>query len=304
MPPLNMCNTPPMSLPCAPGRLPPLSVCSTMLGPMSVDQMCETARRADLDGVELLGEPGQYDIESLVATLGRYELKVTGLTAAARLSTGRDLSHPDSARRERGIAHLRACIALAQHLDAPVVAVAPAAVGRYWLEATRPEEWAWCIASLRELAYAAQEAGVTLALELLNRYAAPIVRDVEVALELIDEVDSGSVGLVLDIFHAAIEEPSIAGAVRLAGDRLVNVQVADSNRLGPGHGSVDFGALTTALVDIAYCGPLSLEAFPPGCGAFPDVRTGELPIVKSMLNEFRPFFSGLEAFSLGEHLTE
>ena len=98
---------------------------------MPLDTALARIARAGMDGVELLGEPQRYDQRELLPLLSRHGLRVTALTAAARLETGRDLSHPDAAVRERSIAHLEHCVRFAAGIGAPVVAVAPSAIGRH-----------------------------------------------------------------------------------------------------------------------------------------------------------------------------
>lgn len=261
-----------------------------MLQPLGLDGAFATVARVGIPGVELLGEPAAYDEPLVHRLLERYDLRVTSLTAAARLPTGRDLSHPDSARRERTIAHLVACMDFARRVGAPVVAVAPAAVGRHWLESTRDAEWRLCVDGLHRLAEQADRRGVVVALEVLNRYAAPTVTDVETALRLIREADAGPVGIVLDLFHASIEERSIPDAIRAAGRHLVNVQVADNTREGPGHGSLDFDAIRSALTEIGYGGALALESFPRRSGAFPDVGQADVAATVAYVEEFAAAF--------------
>lgn len=51
--------------------------------------------------------------------------------------------------------------------------------------------------------------------------------------------------------------------MRAAGNLLVNVHVADSNRQAVGCGHFDFRALLKALKGIGYSGALALEPLPP-----------------------------------------
>jgi len=51
--------------------------------------------------------------------------------------------------------------------------------------------------------------------------------------------------------------------VRKAGELLVNVHIADSNRQAVGYGHTDFGAIMKALKDMGYERALALEPLPP-----------------------------------------
>lgn len=60
-----------------------------------------------------------------------------------------------------------------------------------------------------------------------------------------------------------IEERDPAEAIRKAGEPLVNVHIADSNRQAVGYGHTDFEAIVRALKEIDYQGALALEPLPP-----------------------------------------
>ncbi|HID87813.1 MAG TPA: sugar phosphate isomerase/epimerase, partial [Anaerolineae bacterium] len=89
-----------------------------------------------------------------------------------------------------------------------------------------------------------------------------IVNTVAEALELLEEVGAENLGILFDTFHANIEEPSIEGSIRTAGDRLLHVHVADSNRWYPGAGHVDFARIVGTLREVGYDGHLSAEILP------------------------------------------
>jgi sugar phosphate isomerase/epimerase len=62
-----------------------------------------------------------------------------------------------------------------------------------------------------------------------------------------------------DFFHMGIEEADIAASIRAAGNHIRYVHVADSNRLQPGRGHLDFKPGFRALKDIGYDGYLAIE---------------------------------------------
>lgn len=264
-----------------------------MLEPLPLYSALSIIRDAEIDAVELPGEPGALARSDLVPTLSLHGVRVSGFTAIARLPTGRDLAHPDEAVRRETIRHFTHCVELARRVDAPFVAVAPSAIGRHWLEVAPDAEWRWAVEGLARLAEVGDRHGVTIAVEILNRYATPTVHTVDIALRMINDAGGGPLGIVLDLFHAALEESSIPAAIRAAGPRLTNVQVADNTREAPGRGALDFEAIAQALRDIDYDGPLALEAFPPGCGAFPSVGDDQLPACIEYVREMRPFFMAL-----------
>ncbi len=60
-------------------------------------------------------------------------------------------------------------------------------------------------------------------------------------------------------FHMNIEEADIPASIQQAGARIVYVHVADSNRLQPGRGHLDFQPDFRALKEIGYDGCLGIE---------------------------------------------
>jgi sugar phosphate isomerase/epimerase len=114
------------------------------------------------------------------------------------------------------------------------------------------------LTQLRELAPAAAAAGTRLFLEPLNRYEAWLVNQVEQGAE-IGRAVGPQVGVMADFFHMNIEEADIPAAIRAAGPELVYVHVADSNRVQPGGGHLNFRPGFAALKAIGYDGALGIE---------------------------------------------
>ena len=79
-----------------------------------------------------------------------------------------------------------------------------------------------------------------MGLEPLNRFETYFLNRCEQALALADAV-GGDCGVCLDAFHMNIEEADLLGAIRAAGDKLVDFHVADNNRMPPGHGRAGLG---------------------------------------------------------------
>ena len=114
------------------------------------------------------------------------------------------------------------------------------------------------VLQLKELAPVAAAAGVPIFLEPLNRYEAHLVNRLEQGVAFGDAVGP-EVAIMADFFHMNIEEADIAASIRAAGSRVVYVHVADSNRLQPGRGHLDFRPGFAALKEIGYDGYLGIE---------------------------------------------
>jgi len=119
------------------------------------------------------------------------------------------------------------------------------------------------VAVIRPLAKDAADLGVCLILEPLNRYEARFPKDLAEAVSICAEVDSPGLRLMGDFFHMSIEEADIAASLRAAGEYLVHVHLADSNRLIPGRGHTQFLEPIRALAELGYGGFGALECGVP-----------------------------------------
>ncbi|MEM8711323.1 MAG: sugar phosphate isomerase/epimerase, partial [Planctomycetota bacterium] len=70
-------------------------------------------------------------------------------------------------------------------------------------------------------------------------------------------------GVCLDLFHMNMEEDDVLAAFDRAAGRLVDVHVADNNRMAPGMGTLDWASIVAKLREVGYDGPLSIEFCAP-----------------------------------------
>lgn len=216
-----------------------------------------------------LVEVAVEDFSLIDVPLLRRTLEDSGLSVAVCGAFGptRDVSSDDPAIRENGKNYIIDCIRLAEALGARLVA-GPlySAVGKTRLVSAdqKAREWAWCVENLRAIGKVADDAGVTLGIEPLNRFETDMINLVEQALALIHEVDRPAFKVHIDTFHANIEEKSIPDAIRMAGKLLGHFHACENDRGTPGTGHVDWIGIRDALRDIRYDGPVVIESFTPG----------------------------------------
>ncbi len=233
----------------------------------------ERLKRYGYDGIELKGELQEYDTGEVRRLCGEFDLQVFSVLGWSIWPLERDLANPDPRLREKALDYARQCVDLAFAVGAPLVVVIPAPAGRTsplgdvsseeeWVAAAE-KEWNYALESVRTAAAYAEQAGILLAVEPINRYESFLVNNVDQGLRFVSEVGSGAVKLHLDAFHTNIEEKDPADAIRRARELLINMHISDSNRQAVGHGHTDFEAMMTALKDIDYHGPLTLEPVPP-----------------------------------------
>jgi sugar phosphate isomerase/epimerase len=224
----------------------------------------QKAARLGYEGVELMVvRPGELDVDHIRAQIGKAGLEVAAIgTGAIYLVDKISLLASDLELSNQGAARLHALVEFAAGLGAPLVTIGSFRGRLAWTggEAAR----ATLIEILRTAAAKAEERGLRLVLEPLNRYESDIVNNASQGLALIEEVGHSHLGMLLDTYHANIEESSLTTPFRqtMAAGRLWHVHLGDSNRLPPGQGHLDFPAIVATLREVGYQGYLSAELLP------------------------------------------
>jgi len=121
--------------------------------------------------------------------------------------------------------------------------------------------YANAVGAMRELCDNAAREGVTIGLEVVNRYESNVLNTTEQGLRFLDDIGASNATLHLDTYHMNIEEQGMADAIELCGDRLGYFHVGESNRGPLGSGSVDFVETFAALDRIGYDGTITFESF-------------------------------------------
>jgi D-psicose/D-tagatose/L-ribulose 3-epimerase len=221
----------------------------------------------EYDAVELEGEPDKekYEPKKVKKMLQQYELKVSSIAGMYlwKDEIKRDLASSDKKIREQTIIYLFKCIDYAQLMGAKLVIVVPAAVSKLAPSLSKKEDWKNSVKAVQEVAKYAEKKDILLAIEPINRYETYLVNSIQDALYYACEVNSSHVKIMADTFHMNIEERDIPEAIRIAGNNLINVHLADSNRCSVGRGHINFKALIKALKEINYQYALTLEPLPP-----------------------------------------
>ena len=217
-------------------------------------------KRLGFESIEISGEPTQYDVKSSRALLKQYGIRCWG---AVTLTLGdRNLAASNEAQRARSIDYVKSVVTMVKELEGTEITIVPATVGKIVPDGSPEAEWKWVVDGLREVYGHAQKSGVRMALEPLNRFETYFMNRGDQALCLADAVGPDC-GICLDVFHMNIEEVDMFAAVKKARGRLVDVHVAENNRLAPGMGNVAWPRLVQTLREIGYDGALTMEAVAP-----------------------------------------
>lgn len=232
------------------------------------------------EGIKALSENGfaaveislrraqDIDAEWLARQLSEYGLEVSAFASGrVCLEDSLCLSDPHPKVRSEIRERLTSILELAGRFHAPLIigGVRGKLEGD---ETQRAEQRACAIDTLRSCAAIAHDLGIHLLLEPINRYETNFINSAQDGLELIEGIGDLGVKLLLDTFHMNIEEVDPCSTIRTAGARLGYLHFADSNRLAPGQGHIDFPTLLQTLAEIGYGGFISAEILP-----FPDDAT-------------------------------
>ena len=127
--------------------------------------------------------------------------------------------------------------------------------------AAQKKEWALVVKNLKVLAKYAEQKGIMICVEPLNRFETDFLNTVDQALKLVKDVGSKALRIHLDTFHMNIEEKNQAAAIRKAGKLLVHFHACGSDRGTPGNDHIDWKPIVKALKDIKYQGDVVIESF-------------------------------------------
>jgi len=236
----------------------------------------EKAAACGFDAVEVsLIDGPDTNVERMRAEADRLGLD---LYCSMGLPAEMDITSPHEATRRAGIEHLKRCVETSSRAGSPILGGLPYAPWLYFPDADDLQPYRERSATaIREVAATAQELGVTICLEALNRFETFMFNTVGEGLDFLGMVDHPVVKLQLDTYHMNMEEDNIAGAIRRAGDAIGHFHCAASNRKLPGRGHIDWPAIKAALDDVGYSGALVIETFPN-----PNAETGRT------VNTWRP----------------
>lgn len=135
----------------------------------------------------------------------------------------------------------------------------------YWpvdfAAADKTEDWKHSVEGMRLLAPIGAQYGISLGMEVLNRFESHILNTAEEGVQFVKEVGMDNVKVMLDTFHMNIEESSIGDAIRTAGSLLGHFHTGESNRMVPGKGHLPWKEIGNALKEIEYDGTIAMEPF-------------------------------------------
>ncbi len=206
-----------------------------------LERTLANTREAGFDLIEFSYlDPTNVDIGGLAKRIADLKL---GVAISIGLPADGDVSSADKAIAARGVEILNDTIALTRDLGGQKVA-GNRSTG-----------------TLAKIAETAKAAGVTINLEIVNRFESNLLNTAAQGLTFIEDTGSDNIFLHLDTFHMNIEEADVGLAIRHAARKIGYVHIGESHRGFLGTGNIDFAAIFDALTAIGYNDDLSFESF-------------------------------------------
>ena len=221
-----------------------------------LEPLSDSAARLQKAGVRFIELHGNhygpelgYDADMTLKILGDHGLKASGV--CGMFSADNDLSSNRGIHRQAALDYLRREIAFTAAVKGAYLLVVPGAVGR-----PRPyddTEFDRSAETLRIAGDCFVKYGIKAAVEPIRSAEVSLVHTIAEAEKYIQAVNHPGVAHINgDVYHMQSEEQHIGEALLEAGDRLVNLHMADSNRCALGQGSLDLDTIIMALYLIGF----------------------------------------------------
>lgn len=239
-----------------PDRLkPPLNLSWSNWG-FGIEPLEESAKRLHKEGVDFIELHGNhygpdlgYSLKETRETLNKYGLKVSGI--CGMFGHDNDLSSNRPVHRQAAIDYLKREIEFTAEIGGTYILVVPGAVGRP--AAYDSTEFERSIETLLRVADLFVQSGVKAAIEPIRSAEVSFIHTFDEAKKYIAAIDHpGVMHINGDVYHMQSEESHTGQAIIDAGDMLVNLHMADSNRLALGMGMLDLDMIIMALYVIGY----------------------------------------------------
>ena len=242
-------------------------------GRETLQESAARLQKAEVPFIELhgnhYGPDLGYKVDETLKILGDHDLRVSGV--CGMFSADNDLSSNRAVCRQAAIDYLRREIPFTRDVGGSYLLVVPGAVGRP--KAYDDVEFDRSAETLAAHADWFVEHGIRAAIEPIRSAEVSLVHTVADSKRYISEVGHPGVKHINgDVYHMQSEESHIGDAILDAGEQLINLHFADSNRSALGEGSIDVCTIIRALYLIGYNSEghfVTFEPLGPGGDPYP-----------------------------------
>ncbi len=221
-----------------------------------IEPLADSAARLQQAGIKYIelhgnhyGQNLGYKADETMKVLRDHGLKVGGI--CGMFSSDNDLSSNRPIHRQAAVDYIKRELEFAAQVGAGYLLVVPGAVGRPG--AYDSIEFERSVETLGLVADLFLKHNVKAAIEPIRAAEVSFIHTIADAKRYIAAVNHPGVQYINgDIYHMQVGESHIGEAIVEAGEMLVNLHMADSNRCALGDGSLDLDIIIMALYLIDY----------------------------------------------------
>ncbi|HDO42240.1 MAG TPA: sugar phosphate isomerase/epimerase [Candidatus Bathyarchaeota archaeon] len=243
-----------------------LAIQENMIPGETLSEKLWNIEKYGFEGVEIWGNELPRRLKEIKEALSTSKIKLSTICSGY----GGDLLGADRKSRETAMKDIKERLKICADLGGIGVITVPTFSGPkisdlYPLYSdVREIEKKILIEECKILGEYADDVGAYILLEPLNRYESHLINRLQQAVEICKAVGREYVKIMADLFHMNIEEANIPKSIEEAEGYILHVHLADSNRLLPGYGHIDFKSGFDALKKIGYKNFMTLECQIPG----------------------------------------
>ena len=220
----------------------------------------ERLAKLGYDGVEIPSGDGPVDHYHTVRKLA--DDAGLACTSIAMATPEADPTNPDPKIRAAALDRIKSRIECAHILGSPVLGGPLYAAHKLFHDdLPTDDDFRRSAEVLAEAGDFAEQAGVTLCLEPLNRFEIQLVNTTRDAMKIVELAKHPRVAVHYDTHHAHIEEASHEGAIAACGEHVGHVHFSESHRGTLGTGLVDWTGVGNGLANAHYDGWCVVESF-------------------------------------------
>ncbi|WP_010253094.1 sugar phosphate isomerase/epimerase family protein [Treponema primitia] len=170
-----------------------------------------------------------------------------------------DITSPDKAVRADAVKYLKGYFDLVSAMGADTACGIVNGIWNSKIIDTKEAHTVRSITCMKELAVYAEDKGINICLELVNRYEHYMLNTEKEAEVYLDAVGRPNVKIQFDTFHMNVEENNFSSAILSAGKQIGYVHLGENNRRPPGCGFLPWQEIFHALKETGYGGKITLE---------------------------------------------
>ena len=225
-----------------------------------LEKVLDMLTELGFSGIELnIANPMKFDVKRYRKAIEDRGLQVPVIsTGLSYLTYGYSLTHSDSEMRRRSIEFFTKYAEIAHEFGCDRVVIGLAR-GR----GDNPHALDMLKDSIAKILETTEALGTILLLEPLNRYETKLINKVSQFIEFVKSMGYPQrIRMLFDTFHMALEERDPYTALLQSKNYIGYVHLADSNRLAPGMGMIDWLKVIAILKAIGYNYFVTVEAIP------------------------------------------